>query len=125
MIDANRAIKRQKLLNEVADLLDERLGLAPGKRSSLLQDGKSLVCTAGGPAGTKNMALLGGTYPVAAFVRTTEEGLDSARAMLDLRSLDLSNRWEAFTAFPIERESQRLDPGSPAKDADFSQPLAA
>jgi hypothetical protein len=48
-----------------------------------------------------------------------------ARAMLDMRCIDLSNLWEEFTAFRIERESQRLYPGPAANDANFSQPLAA
>jgi hypothetical protein len=51
--------------------------------------------------------------------------MSGARAMLDMRCIYLSNLWEEFTAFRIQRESQRLYPGSAANDADFSQPLAA
>jgi hypothetical protein len=48
-----------------------------------------------------------------------------ARAMLDLRCVYLSGLWETFTAFRIQRESQRLYPGYAANDANFSPPLAA
>jgi hypothetical protein len=51
--------------------------------------------------------------------------ISGARAMLDMRCVYLSNLWEEFTAFRIQRESRRLYPGSAANDADFSQPLAA
>jgi hypothetical protein len=52
--------------------------------------------------------------------------MSGARAMLDMRCIFyLSNLWEAFIAFRIERESQRLYSGSAANDEDFSQPLAA
>jgi hypothetical protein len=51
--------------------------------------------------------------------------LSGARAMLDMRCIHLSGLWEEFTAFRIQRESQRLYPGSAANDPDFSQPLAA
>jgi hypothetical protein len=51
--------------------------------------------------------------------------MSGARAMLDMRCIYLSGLWEEFTAFRIQRESQRLYPGSAANDADFSQPLAA
>jgi predicted transcriptional regulator len=52
-------------------------------------------------------------------------GSDAARAMLDMRCIYLSGLWKELTAFRIQRESRRLDPGSAANDADFSQPLAA
>ena len=48
-----------------------------------------------------------------------------AHAMLDMRCIYLSNLWEKFTEFRIERESRRLYPGSAANDAEFAQPLAA
>ena len=51
--------------------------------------------------------------------------ISGARAMLDMRCIHLSGLWEEFTAFRIQRESQRLYPGSAANDPDFSQPLAA
>jgi hypothetical protein len=51
--------------------------------------------------------------------------MSGARAMLDLRCIHLSNLWEELITFRIQRESQRLYPGSAANDADFSQPLAA
>jgi hypothetical protein len=51
--------------------------------------------------------------------------MSGARAMLDMRCIYLSNLWEQFTAFRIQRESRRLYPGSASNDADFSQPLAA
>jgi hypothetical protein len=51
--------------------------------------------------------------------------MSGARAMLDMRCVYLSNLWEEFTAFRIQRESRRLYPGFAANDDDFSQPLAA
>ncbi len=51
--------------------------------------------------------------------------MSGARAMLDMRCVYLSDLWEEFTAFRIQRESRRLYPGSAANDPDFSQPLAA
>ncbi len=51
--------------------------------------------------------------------------MPGARAMLDMRCIYLSDLWEAFTTFRIQRESQRLYPGYAANDADFSQPIAA
>jgi hypothetical protein len=51
--------------------------------------------------------------------------MSGARAMLDMRCIHLSGLWEEFTAFRIQRESQRLYSGSAANDPDFSQPLAA
>jgi hypothetical protein len=51
--------------------------------------------------------------------------MPGARAMLDLRCVSLSNLWDEFIAFRIQRESQRLYPGAAANDADFRQPLAA
>ena len=51
--------------------------------------------------------------------------MPGARAMLDMRCVHLSDLWEEFTAFRIQRESQRLYPGSAANDSNFSQPLAA
>jgi hypothetical protein len=51
--------------------------------------------------------------------------MSGARAMLDMRCIDQSGLWEKFTAFRIQRESQRLYPGSAANDANVSQPLAA
>jgi hypothetical protein len=51
--------------------------------------------------------------------------MSGARAMLDMRCIYLSDLWEEFTEFRIERESRRLYPGYAANDADFSQPLAA
>jgi len=45
--------------------------------------------------------------------------------MLDMRCVHLSDLWEEFTAFRIQRESRRLYPGSAANDSNFSQPLAA
>lgn len=37
----------------------------------------------------------------------------------------LSDLWDEFTAFRIQRESRRPYPGYAANDADFGQPLAA
>jgi hypothetical protein len=51
--------------------------------------------------------------------------MSGARAMLDLRCIYLGGLWEELTASRLQRESQRLYPGSAANDADFSQPLAA
>jgi len=51
--------------------------------------------------------------------------MSGARAMLDMRCVYLSDLWEEFTAFRIQRESRRLYPGYAANDADFSQPIAA
>jgi hypothetical protein len=51
--------------------------------------------------------------------------MSGAGAMLDMRCIYLSGLWEEFTAFRIQRESQRLCPGFAANDADFGQPLAA
>jgi hypothetical protein len=51
--------------------------------------------------------------------------MSGARPMLDMRCIHLSGLWEEFTAFRIQRESQRLYSGSAANDPDFSQPLAA
>jgi hypothetical protein len=51
--------------------------------------------------------------------------MTGARAMLDLRCVYLSDLWEEFMRFRIQRESRRLYPGSAANDPDFSQPLAA
>jgi len=51
--------------------------------------------------------------------------ISGARAMLDMRCIYLSDLWDEFTAFRIQRESRRLYPGYAANDADFSQPLAA
>jgi hypothetical protein len=51
--------------------------------------------------------------------------LSGARAMLDMRCIYLSGLWEEFMTFRIQRESQRLYPGSAANDPDFGLPLAA
>jgi len=51
--------------------------------------------------------------------------MSGARAMLDMRCVYLSELWEEFTEFRIQRESRRLYPGYAANDADFSQPIAA
>jgi hypothetical protein len=51
--------------------------------------------------------------------------MTGARAMLDMRCIYLSGLWDEFTAFRIDRESQRLYSGSAANDADFRQVLAA
>jgi len=51
--------------------------------------------------------------------------MPGARAMLDMRCVHLSDLWEEFTAFRIQRESRRLYPGYAANDPDFSQPLVA
>jgi hypothetical protein len=51
--------------------------------------------------------------------------MPGARAMLDLRCIYLSDLWEEFMTFRIQRESRRLYPRSAANDPDFSQPLAA
>jgi len=51
--------------------------------------------------------------------------MSGARAMLDMRCIYLSNLWEEFTAFRIQRESRRLYSGYAANDPDFSMPLAA
>ena len=51
--------------------------------------------------------------------------MSGARAMLDMRCVYLSDLWEEFTTFRIQRESRRLYPGYAANDADFSQPIAA
>jgi len=51
--------------------------------------------------------------------------MPGARAMLDMRCVYLSDLWEEFTAFRIQRESQHLYPGFAANDPVFSQPLAA
>jgi len=51
--------------------------------------------------------------------------MSGARAMLDVRCVYLSGLWEEFMTFRIQRESQRLYPGSAANDPDFSQSLAA
>jgi len=51
--------------------------------------------------------------------------MSGARAMLEVRCVYLSGLWEEFIAFRIQRESQRLYPGSAANDPDFGLPLAA
>jgi hypothetical protein len=51
--------------------------------------------------------------------------MSGARAMLDMRCVYLSELWEEFATFRIQRESRRLYPGFAANDADFSQPIAA
>ena len=51
--------------------------------------------------------------------------MSGARAMLEMRCAYLSGLWEEFIAFRIQRDSQRLYPGSAANDPDFSQPMAA
>ena len=51
--------------------------------------------------------------------------MSGARAMLDMRCVYLSDLWEEFTTFRIQRESRRLYPGYAANDADFSHPIAA
>ena len=51
--------------------------------------------------------------------------MSGARAMLDMRCIHLSDLWDEFTTFRIERESRRLYPGYAANDGVFSQPLAA
>jgi len=51
--------------------------------------------------------------------------MSGARSMLDMRCVYLSDLWEEFTAFRIQRESLRLYPGYAANDPDFSPPLAA
>jgi hypothetical protein len=51
--------------------------------------------------------------------------MSGARAMLDMRCIYLSDLWEEFATFRIQRESRRPYPGYAAKDAVFSQPLAA
>lgn len=43
--------------------------------------------------------------------------LDGARAMLELRSISLSELWKPFTQFRISRELQRLYPNSAANDS--------
>jgi hypothetical protein len=45
--------------------------------------------------------------------------------MLQMRRIHMSELWEEFTAFRIQRESRRLYPGFAANDADFNLPLAA
>ena len=51
--------------------------------------------------------------------------MSGARSMLDMRCIGLSDLWEEFTTFHIQRESRRLYPGYAANDPDFCQPLAA
>jgi hypothetical protein len=51
--------------------------------------------------------------------------MSGARAMLAVRCVYLSGLWEEFIAFRIQRESQRIYPGSAANDPDFGLPLAA
>ena len=51
--------------------------------------------------------------------------MSGARAMLDMRCIYLSGLWEEFMTFRIQRESQRLYPGSAANDPDLRLPLAA
>ena len=51
--------------------------------------------------------------------------MSGARAMLEMRCIHMSELWEEFTAFRIQRESRRLYPGFAANDADFNLPLAA
>ncbi len=51
--------------------------------------------------------------------------MSGARAMLKMRCIHLSDLWEEFVAFRIERESRRLYPRFAANDTDFSLPLAA
>jgi hypothetical protein len=51
--------------------------------------------------------------------------MSGARAMLDMRCVYLSDLWEEFTTFRIQRESRRLYPGYAANDTVFSQPIAA
>jgi hypothetical protein len=51
--------------------------------------------------------------------------MSGPRAMLEMRCIYLSGRWDEFMAFRIQRESRRLYPGSVANDPDFSLPPAA
>ena len=51
--------------------------------------------------------------------------MSGARSMLDMRCVYLSDLWEEFTTFRIQRESRRLYPRYAANDADFSPSLAA
>lgn len=51
--------------------------------------------------------------------------MSGASAMLDMRCIHLSNLWDEFIAFRIQRESQCLYPGFAANDDVFSQPMAA
>jgi hypothetical protein len=51
--------------------------------------------------------------------------MPGARAMLDMRCVYLSDLWEEFATFRIQRESRRLYPRFAANDAVFSQPIAA
>jgi hypothetical protein len=46
--------------------------------------------------------------------------MSGARAMLEMRCIHMSELWEEFTAFRIQRESRRLYPGFAANDADFN-----
>ena len=51
--------------------------------------------------------------------------MSGARAMLGMRCIYLSDLWDEFVQFRVQRESQRLYPGSTANDPDYYQPLAA
>ncbi|NEX22423.1 hypothetical protein G3480_19285 [Thiorhodococcus mannitoliphagus] len=51
--------------------------------------------------------------------------MSGAGAMLNMRCIALSDLWDAFKAFRIQRESRRLYPGFAANDADFTQAIAA
>ena len=51
--------------------------------------------------------------------------MSGARAMLGMRCIYLSDLWEEFIAFHIQRESQRLYPGYATNDTVLSSPLAA
>src|SRR5688572_23433245 len=83
----------------------------------------------------KKMAVVGAVYTMDPFVRTPEESVDSlvrdrgdeplsikmersgmrwtlerAQAMLDVRSTYVNGDWDAFMAYRIEKETQRLYP---------------
>ena len=51
--------------------------------------------------------------------------LDGAQAMLALRSIHLSDLWEEFMSFRIQRECRRLYPFSAANDEVLPLPLVA
>ncbi len=51
--------------------------------------------------------------------------MSGARAMLGMRCIYLSDLWEEFIKFRIQRKSQRLYPGYATNDTVLSPPLAA
>ncbi|VFM97932.1 MAG: hypothetical protein BECKG1743E_GA0114224_112492, partial [Candidatus Kentron sp. G] len=48
-----------------------------------------------------------------------------AHAMMSLRSIDLSDLWDDFLRYRIEKEKLRLYPGIAANDDSMSIPLVA